>query len=349
MPPLVSIVIVGYNSASYLDDCIQSIERQRYPNYEIILVDNASTDNTVHMICEQFPSVRVFALDRNLGFGGGNNFGAAQARGDFLAFLNPDTQVDPDWLSPLIAALQSADRVGIVTSKLLLTQQPDTINALGNFVHFTGFGYLRGWMQHRDTFDQSDEVFAISGAAFAISRELWQSINGFDELFYPAYVEDIDLSWRVHLAGYRCLCIADSVVYHDYKATFNTHKYTMLEKHRQQMLFKNLRWGTLVVLAPALLLAEIVTWGYALLSGLSHIKAKFQSYGWFFSRWQRVRQAHRATQEIRQTTDRAILKQCTYRLNYGQAGTGIAVTVGEKVLDPIFYVLYHISLFFIRW
>lgn len=347
--PLVSIIVVTYNSAHYITDCLEALTRQQYAPAEIILVDNASTDETVQVVRECFPQVTLIALDTNAGFGGGNNLGAQHATGEYLAFVNPDTQVDPHWLLPLISTLQNQPDTGIVTAKLLLTAQPDKINTTGNYMHFTGFGYLRGWLEHKDAYTTSGDIFAISGAAFAMQRTLFEQIGGFDELFYPAYVEDIDLSWRVHLTGARCVFVADSVVYHDYTQSFHLSKYTMLEKHRQQMLFKNLRWPTLVVLLPALLLAEVVTWGYAVLSGVPHLRAKWRSYGWFFTQWGELRQARAKTQRLRHVSDRDILKKCTYRLNYGQAGRGLAVTIGEKVIDPIFFVLYHLSLVIIRW
>ncbi|MFW5748136.1 MAG: glycosyltransferase family 2 protein [Chloroflexota bacterium] len=345
----VSIIIVNFNGAEDVIRCLGSLAQHDYDSYEVIVVDNASIDDSVSRIRAQFPDVKLIASQENLGFGGGNNRGAAEATGEFLAFINPDTTVEPDWLRPLVSALQEDPTAGIATTRLLMMAPPHPINAAGNYVHFTGFGYLRGWNQPADALMQRDEIFAISGAAFMMRRTLYEELGGFDLIFYPAYVEDIDLAWRVRLAGYRVIYVPESVVYHDYTLTFHTGKYSMLERHRQQMLVKNYRWATLLVLLPGLLLAEVVTWGYALLSGPAHLRAKFASYSWFFKRWGAVMAARRRTQQMRRVPDRAILKHTTHRLAYSQANTGLAAKIGTYVIDPIFYVLHRFSLFVIRW
>jgi hypothetical protein len=223
------------------------------------------------------------------------------------------------------------------------------INVTGNQMHFTGFGYPRGWLEPCTSYTEHDEVFSVSGAAFAISRNLFCQVGGFDEIFYPAYLEDIDLSWRLRLMGYKCGYVSSSVVYHDYTPTFNIDKFYMLETHRQQMLIKNYRWRTLLLLLPAIVLGEIVAWGYALASSKAHIYAKAKSYGWLLRKWRHVMKAKRATQRLRVVSDRDIVKQCAYKLAYEQAGSGIAVKIGKWVIDPLFFALYHISLFLLRW
>jgi hypothetical protein len=346
----VSIIIVNYNSTADTLRCLESLYKHAYENYEVIVVDNASNEeNNVDVIAETFPQVTLLRPEDNLGFGGGNNHGVAHATGDYLAFINPDTTVEPDWLAPLIDTLETQPDVGVATSKILMMDPPHRINTTGNFVHIAGFGYLRGWMKPATAFPKATDIFAISGAAFAMRRKLYEHIGGFDELFYPAYVEDIDLAWKVHLAGFRCMYVPTSIVYHDYTLTFNINKYTMLERHRQQMIVKNYRWLTLLVLLPALILGEIVTWGYAALNGSAHARAKLKSYNWFFSDWRKVMKARHETQRLRRVTDRTILKNMTHRLAYSQASEGLAAKVGMLVLDPLFYLWRRIALLIVRW
>jgi hypothetical protein len=123
----------------------------------------------------------------------------------------------------------------------------------------------------------------------------------------------------------------------------------MLETHRQQMLIKNYRWRTLMLLLPSIVLGELVAWGYALASGTAHVSANAKSYGWLFRKWRKVMTAKRLTQRIRVVSDRDIVKQCVYKLAYDQAGSGVAAKFGKWVVDPMFFALYHISLFLLRW
>lgn len=345
----VSILIVNYNSLNDIMRCIPSLLAQSYDDYEIIIIDNASTDGSPDQIAETYPNIKLIRSEHNLGFGGGNNLAAQHAQGKYLAFLNPDTTVEPDWLPELVSTLEQHPEAGIATTKLLVMEEPHPINTTGNYMHITGLGYLRGWQEPSTAYPEPGEIFAMSGAAFMMPRTLFEEIGGFDEIFYPAYVEDIDLSWRVWLAGYRVRYVPDAIVYHDYTLTFNIGKYTMLERHRQQMLVKNFHWATLLVLLPAFILGEIVTWGYAVLNGSKHLRAKLKSYGWFFNQWGQVMDARKRTQAKRTISDREILKMCVHKLGYGQAGSGLAVKVGQYIIDPIFWVLQRIALLIVRW
>jgi len=345
----VSILIVNYNGLKDILRCIPSLLAQDYDDYEIVIVDNASNDGSADQITEQYPDIKLIRAEKNLGFGGGNNLAAKHAQGQYLAFLNPDTTVEPDWLPKMVHTLESHPEAGVATAKILVMDEPHPINTTGNYMHITGLGYLRGWQEPADRYNDAGEIFAMSGAAFMMPRPLFEEIGGFDEIFYPAYVEDIDLSWRVWMAGYRVRYVPDAVVYHDYTLTFNIGKYTMLERHRQMMVFKNFRWATILVLLPALILGEIVTWGYAVLSGPKHLLAKLHSYGWFFNQWGTVMAARKRTQATRKISDRMILQMCVHKLAYGQAGDGLAVKIGQWVLDPLFFLMHRIALLIVRW
>ena len=209
-----SVIIVNYNGRPHLERCLTSLRESQTEGYEIILIDNASTDDSVAYVAQTFPEVHILSSPVNGGFGQGNNAGVCQTQSRYLIFLNPDTEVTPGWATALIAALEANPQVGLVTSKILLMQTPKQINTCGNVIHTTGLTLCRGMGMPRQHYARHETVNAISGAAFAMRRELFEALGGFDEIFF-LYMEDTDLSLRARLAGYQCLYVPDSVVYHD--------------------------------------------------------------------------------------------------------------------------------------
>ena len=272
-PLRASIIIVAYNAQAYLEKCLLSVLETSGTNREVILVDNASADRSAEIAAQKFPQVRIIRNEHNLGFGQGNNLGAQWATGDYLVFLNPDTIVEPGWLEALITALEDNPRAGLATSKILLLNDPERINTCGNTIHLTGLTLCRGLRYSKAAFSQRESVAAVSGAAFAIRRELFEQLGGFDEDFF-LYMEDTDLSWRARLAGWDCLYVPESIVLHDYTLRLTPHKVFYQERNRYLMLLKCFRWPTLLILFPALLLAEFVTWGFVIKSDREHLGNK---------------------------------------------------------------------------
>jgi len=340
--PSVSIIVIAFNNRHYIDACLQSLCAQAYDNYEIIVVDNASSDGSADYVEAHYPTVRLIRSAANLGFGGGNNLGARHATGDYLVFINMDTVVHQHWLTPLVQTLQDNPDIGMATSKILLLDSPDRINTCGNTIHIAGFGYLRGWMAPSDSFNRASDVPSVSGAAFVMPTALFRQLDGFDEAFNPAYVEDTDLSWRVRLLGYRIRYVPQSLVYHDYGARFNASKFFMLERNRYQMIFKNLHWQTVLLLLPALLLSEIVSWGFAAINGPQHWRAKLGTYAWLIGHVPGLLRRRRVVQRQRLVSDRDILRYCSLRLAFGQTGAGTISRVAQMLFDPLFLLLYQV-------
>ncbi len=332
--PFASVVLVTYRSRDTIVPCLRHL-LQDGSGSEILVVDNASGDGTAELVEELFPSVTVLRSAFNGGFGVASNLGAAAARGEYLVFLNPDTEVAPGWLAPLIDALEADRRVAMVTPKILLLEDRSCINTCGNDVHASGLTLCRGAGLQGDCLSEAAEVGAVSGAAFAMRRDLFQSLGGFDASFF-LYMEDTDLSWRARLAGYRCECIPSSLVYHDYSLRFGPLKTFYQERNRYQLLLKTLQWRTLLLLAPALLLAEVVTWGFVLLRERRHLGNKPRAYRWIAANWGAVMSRRKAVQSTRKIGDRELLRSCTNRLAYEQTGEGALARLAHLFLDPIF-------------
>jgi GT2 family glycosyltransferase len=348
MVPKASVLIVNYNGREYLEKCLRSLLNKDRRDYEVILVDNASTDGSAEYVEQVFPEVLVIRNEVNQGFSQGNNVGAQQAKGEYLAFLNPDTVVEPGWLEALIAALEADPQAGLATSKILLLADPGQINTCGNEMHCTGLTLCRGMGMDRGTFTDLVEVGAVSGAAFAIRKDVFEALGGFDEAFF-LYLEDTDLSWRARLAGYKCVYVPSSVVYHDYILRFGPKKTFYQERNRYLMLLKGLRWRTLLVLLPALLVVEVMTWGFVLLRERKRLANKLRAYAWIVKHWGRIMGSRREVQAMRRVRDRDLIARCTHRLAYEQTGSGLTVCLAHLVFDPLFLVLHRLALALIWW
>jgi len=347
-PPRASLILVAYNAQAHLERCLSSVIETSGASCEVILVDNASSDGSAEVAAQKFPQVRVIRNAGNLGFGQGNNIGAQQANGKYLVFLNPDTVVQPGWWEALVEALEDDPCAGLATSKILLLNDRERINTCGNTIHLTGLTLCRGQGHSKDTFNQREPVAAVSGAAFAIRRELFEHLGGFDEDFF-LYMEDTDLSWRARLAGWACLYVPESIVWHDYSLRITPLKVFYQERNRYLMLLKCLSWPTLFILLPALLLAEGVTWGFVIWSDREHLGNKWRAYQWAAGHWSTIQSKRRAVQALRCVPDRALLLGTDYRLDFDQVSQGVMTSAAHVVFNPLFFLLRQLALALVWW
>lgn len=218
---------------------------------EIIVVDNGSSDGSVGFLREQ-NDVQVVEESSNLGFAEGNNVGMQRATGEFVLLLNNDTKVDPNFLAPLLRAMQDS-KVGACQSRTLTPTDPPLIDAYGSSMTWTGFLLHHKYGQPDVPVTPPFEIFAAKAAALLLRRKALDEAGDFDPSFF-AYLEDSDLSWRLRLAGWKILCVPESLVYHVAGATARTlpsevvmfHSY----KNRIAMLIKNLSPGGLARILP---------------------------------------------------------------------------------------------------
>jgi GT2 family glycosyltransferase len=214
----VSIVIVTWNGRQYLDACLTAVAAQRDVSTETILVDNGSNDGTAAHVARMFPWVRVVPLPSNLGFAGGNNVGALEARGRYLAFLNNDTIAEPDWLSALLAGVDEASGFALVTSRIVYMHDPSVVDSAGDGLLRWGGAFKRFHGAPVSSASEPAEVFGVCGAACLMPKVLFDELGGFDEDFFASH-EDVDLSYRARLLGYRVRYVPNAVVRHHGSAT----------------------------------------------------------------------------------------------------------------------------------
>ena len=212
--PRISVIVLNCNGRPWLPGCLDALAAQAAaPSFEVIVVDNGSSDGSAAFVASAYPDVRVIALDANAGFAGGNNAGARAARGEWLAFLNNDTIADSAWLARLDAAASARPAYSLVASRIVFLHDPDRIDSAGDGYFRAGGAFKTGHGRRAGEFTASAEVFGACGAAFLIRRGLFTALGGFDERFFMVY-EDVDLSYRARLAGHRCWYAADAIVRH---------------------------------------------------------------------------------------------------------------------------------------
>jgi GT2 family glycosyltransferase len=239
--PLISTVILNWNGKEYLYPCLQSVKGQTYPNIEIILVDNASTDGSVDYIKNLFPDLRLFINHKNMGYGGGNNRGISEARGRYIFVLNSDTEIEKECVEALWRCIETGLRIGVTTPKIVLYDRRDTIDAAGLTIYPDGLSIGRGRLEPQEKYNQREEVFFGSGCASLFRKEMLEEIGLFDEDFF-AYAEDTDLGWRARLARWKSYYVPEAVVYHHHSKKFGTYsplKAFLVERNRIWVAWKN--------------------------------------------------------------------------------------------------------------
>lgn len=207
LTPFASIIIVNYNGGNLLEECLSSLLATEYSAFEIILVDNNSSDNSVHMVKEHYPACKVIQLPENRGFAVGNNIGASYAMGKYLIFLNNDTTVTPHWLKELVSVMEKDRSIAIAQSMLLSTE--NDIDSSGDFA--TRFG--RTYNSRRQGFVNPREILSARGAAMAVRKETFEKLGGFDKDYFISF-EDVELGWKAWILHYRVVMIPSSIVYH---------------------------------------------------------------------------------------------------------------------------------------
>ena len=232
----VSIIIPHFNGLEIIDDCLSSLEKVTYDDYEIIIINNHSTDQSIHHIQTKFNEIQIIDLSQNKGYAGGCNAGAKEASGEYLVFLNNDTIHNADWIEPLVEYMDANNNIASCQPKIMNYFNQDNFDyagASGGFLDVLSFPFCRGRIlfdieKDDKQYDTIRNIFWASGTAFITRKDIFLNIGGFDETMF-AHMEEIDYHWKCHLMGYDVASVPDSVVFHkggrtlDYYSPFKTY------------------------------------------------------------------------------------------------------------------------------
>jgi GT2 family glycosyltransferase len=311
--PAASVIVLTYNSAAHLSACLDGLGAQTYRDFEVIVVDNASTDGSADLAGRCFPEALVVRNPVNTGYAAGCNTGFYRARGEYLAVIGPDCEPQREWLAALVAACREPG-VGLATSMVRHHDHRARINTCGNDVHVLGLGFCHGLDDPWEMHAEPAPVASISGCSFAMPRKVLEHVGGFDEDFFM-YCEDTDLSLRAWLAGYRVVYVPNSVAFHRYRLDIRPQKFFHLERNRHLVLLKNLRGRTLLALLPALLAGDVMMWTYAALRGRAFLGAKVRAWRWLITHRDLVREGRARIAAARRCGDPVLLRLMTPRLS----------------------------------
>lgn len=210
---MVSVVIVTWNGREFLPECLDALRRQVYRAFSVILVDNGSQDGSPAFVSEHYPEAHVVALAENRGFAAANNIALRTIDTEFVALLNNDAVPDPLWLKSLVEALEEHPQAGMAASKMLLYDRREVIDRAADGYTRAGAALLRGRGVSADCHPVREWVFGACAAAGLYRTAMLRDIGFFDEDFFLLY-EDVDLSFRAQLKGYKCLYVPEALVYH---------------------------------------------------------------------------------------------------------------------------------------
>jgi GT2 family glycosyltransferase len=239
---LVTVIIVNWNGQHLLPDCLESLREQEFKKFKTILVDNGSSDGSVDWVRRCYPEVKVIPLPTNAGFCVANNVGYRASKSKYVALLNNDAVAHSLWLQRLVDTLETTDQAGFAASKILNYGKPDTIDRAGDSYTSAGAGLLRGRGMRSNSYDKQEWIFGACAAAALYRKRMIDEIGFFNEDFFLLY-EDVDLSFRAQLKGYRCLYVPEATVYHKTSSSIIRDSHTSIyygHRNQEWVYFQNM-------------------------------------------------------------------------------------------------------------
>lgn len=265
-----------------MEQFLPSVLSSTYSNYEVVVIDNASTDGSVSFLETNYSQIRVISMDRNFGFAKGYNEGLKQVQAEYYVLLNSDVEVEKDWIEPAIALMQFNKNIAACQPKLLQFHNKrmfEYAGAAGGWLDYLGYPFAMGRVfdvceEDNGQYDQPQPIFWASGAAMFVRASAYHQLGGLDEYFF-AHQEEIDLCWRMQLAGYKIFSCPQSVVYHVGGGTLpkgNSKKVFLNFRNNLVMMAKNMKGGE----------AFWKIWYRFFLDAVSAIKSLFAGEGTYF-------------------------------------------------------------------
>ena len=279
----VSIIIPNWNGLRFLETCLQSLSLQTFSDFEILLIDNGSQDDSVAFVQSHFPHVRIIRLPQNQGFSVAINVGITESSGRYLFVLNNDTELMPSCLAALVEGMESNPDIGAVGPKILEFSDRTLLGGIGDGYNFLGIPYNIGFLERDEgQWNQAMEIFSLSGCAVLYRRSILEEIGNFDEDFF-AYCEDVDLGFRLRMARSRCIYEPRAIVYHIGSGTtggrLNPFVRRLITQNMINLMVKNLPGRLLIRVFPSWLLLQAVVLARVVLFSGNARYAHLAAYG----------------------------------------------------------------------
>jgi len=246
----VSVIIPNWNGKELLKDCLSSLKKQTYKNFEIILVDNGSEDNSAKWVEKNYPKVKIVKLEKNFGFAKAINEGVKLSKAEYVVFLNNDTKADEDWLKNLVECINHHPEIISINSKILNYFNPKFIDGVGIEVNEVGQAKSIGWNEEdKGQFEKEQYIFGATGGASLFKRTDFTAVGLFDENYFM-YSEEVDFAFRAQFLGYKSIYCPKAIVFHKHKASA-----IKLPQHIEYWQFRNM-YQTIIKDYPTKLLLK---------------------------------------------------------------------------------------------
>lgn len=349
------IILVNYKDYvnKFLAECRDSLKQQSYSDFNVYIVDNASSDDSRQYIADNYPEAVIIPRpDGN--YTAANNAGIKRAKEDgcrYFVIANMDTRFDPEWLKELIRGFQSKEDAAFVQSKMLLYPATEEewelskINSLGNIMNFLGFGFTSAYREKDREIEGMPEIEGYaSGTSFITCREVIEDIGYYDEEYWM-YHDDVEMSWRARLAGYRIYLAPRSVVYHKYEFGRSVRMLYYMERNRYLAIFHYYRCPTLLLLLPAIAGMEMGMILYSVPGKWFNTKMKVDSYFLNPKNWVKICNKRRRVKKMRRKRDREVVYCFEGRVLFQE----IENPVLKYVANPVFNLYWRIIKRIIIW
>jgi len=273
--PLVSIIILNYNAGNLLLNCVDSVFKSTYPNFEVLVVDNISTDNS-HVVCKKkFEKIHLIENKENLGYCEGNNVGIRNANGEFVVILNPDTIVEPNWLNHLMSAYNEFGE-GLYQPKFFSLNEKHVLQSTGNMIHIFGFGFAKDkGRKDEEIGEEIKKIGYASGTCLFTSKSVLEKVGLLDSFLF-LYHDDLDLGWRASQIGINSYYVPKSKIYHveSYSLKWSAKKFYWLERNRKYCLLTHYSKDTYAKIHSSLCLVDFFVWFFYISKGFLGAKIK---------------------------------------------------------------------------
>lgn len=269
--PKVSVIIPNYNGIKYIENCLKSLEKQTFKDFDVWVIDNASTDGSDEIVVQKFPLVKFVKLKENFGFSRAVNEGLIRTRNsEYVILLNADTETEPPFIEKLYEAISKDEKIFSVSSKMLQMFDKDKYDGAGDLYCCLGWAYALGKDHKIGRYEKECNVFSACGGAAIYRRELFEVIGYFDELHF-AYLEDVDIGYRARIMGYINRYTPEAVVYHAGSGTtgsrYNSFKVRIAARNSWYIVFKNMPLLQIIINFPFILFGFLVKACFFIIKG----------------------------------------------------------------------------------
>ena len=327
--PLVSIIILNYNAGNLLLNCVDSVFKSTYPNFEVLVVDNISTDNS-HVVCKKkFEKIHLIENKENLGYCEGNNVGIRNANGEFVVILNPDTIVEPNWLNHLMSAYNEFGE-GLYQPKFFSLNEKHVLQSTGNMLHIFGFGFAKDKGKIDDEKMESvEKINYASGTCLFTSKIVLDKIGLLDPFLF-LYHDDLDLGWRAAHVGINSFYVPKSIIYHaeSYSIKWSSKKFYWLERNRKYCLLTHYSKETYSKMRFSLFLVDLCVWLFYLSKGF--LGAKIKAELDIFRNRKTIKIRHNQLEKMKIVSDKDLIEKFPDE-----------IFVPKNVSEPVFNQLFN--------